>query len=61
MADTHQVGVEPECLRALVRDKYRVFATDPGAAEHGVLVEMPLRQSSPTVPPPLLVAPDAGL
>jgi hypothetical protein len=31
MADTHQVGVEPECLRARVRDKYRVFATDPGA------------------------------
>jgi arsenite methyltransferase len=34
MADTHQVGVEPESLRALVRDKYRVVATDPGAGFH---------------------------
>ncbi|MGH9117007.1 MAG: methyltransferase domain-containing protein [Acidimicrobiales bacterium] len=34
MADTHQVGVEPEGLRALVRSKYRVVATDPGAGFH---------------------------
>lgn len=34
MADTHQVAVEPESLRALVRDKYRVVASDPGAGFH---------------------------
>jgi arsenite methyltransferase len=34
MADTHQVGVEPERLRALVRSKYRIVATDPGAGFH---------------------------
>ena len=34
MADTHHVAVEPESLRALVRDKYRVVATDPGAGFH---------------------------
>ncbi|HZA76270.1 MAG TPA: methyltransferase domain-containing protein [Acidimicrobiales bacterium] len=34
MADTHQVAVEPESLRALVRGKYRVVATDPGAGFH---------------------------
>jgi SAM-dependent methyltransferase len=34
MADTHQVGVEPERLRALVRRKYRIVATDPGAGFH---------------------------
>jgi arsenite methyltransferase len=33
MADT-RVGVEPERLRALVRDKYRVVATDAGAGFH---------------------------
>jgi hypothetical protein len=26
MADTHQVGAEPESLRALVRDQYRIVA-----------------------------------
>ena len=34
MADTHQFAVEPERLRALVRDKYRAVATDPGAGFH---------------------------
>jgi hypothetical protein len=34
MADTHQVGVEPEGLRALVRSKYQIVATDPGAGFH---------------------------
>jgi hypothetical protein len=30
-------------------------------SEHGVLAEIPLRHSSPTVPPPLVLAPDAAL
>lgn len=34
MVDTQQIGVKPESLRALVRDKYRVVATDPGAGFH---------------------------
>lgn len=34
MADTQHIDVEPESLRALVRNKYRVVATDPDAGFH---------------------------
>jgi SAM-dependent methyltransferase len=34
MEDTQQLSVEPAALRELVHTKYRVVATDPGAAFH---------------------------